>query len=248
MTSLPQVRQVRASLHRARAGGERFLGGVLPGATARRLRTRAFADEWAAANLDALRRTGPLWVVLGDSASQGLGATRREAGYVGKVHEVLRRRDAWRVINLSRAGAGVADVRARQLAALAALTEEEPAGLVTCVIGAEDVARSVAGLDTALRALLGALPRGAVVATVPLRGPAADRVNAVIRDEAVRHRLRLADLGAVTAAPGRGVRLNDVGHAAWARVLVRAVDAPAPGRGPAPARGIPRVAALPAEG
>ena len=160
MSSLSQARQMRASLRRVKAGGERFLGGVLPGATSRRLQTRAFADDWAAANLDAKQATGPLWIVLGDSASQGLGATTREAGYVGVVHEMLRRRDAWRVVNLSRSGAGLADVLARQLPELAALTEEEPAALVTCFVGAEDVARRTPGLDVTVRSLLAALPRG----------------------------------------------------------------------------------------
>ena len=114
-TPLPPTSNMRASLRRAKAGGERFLGGMMAGATSRRLQVRAFADEWAAANIVAEHAVGPLWVVLGDSTSQGLGATTREAGYVGVVHEALRRRDAWRVINLSRAGAGVADVLARQL-------------------------------------------------------------------------------------------------------------------------------------
>ena len=150
-TPLPPTSNMRASLRRAKAGGERFLGGMMAGATSRRLQVRAFADEWAAANIVAEHAVGPLWVVLGDSTSQGLGATTREAGYVGVVHEALRRRDAWRVINLSRAGAGVADVLARQLPRLAELTDEEPAALVTCIVGAEDVARRLPGTDIALR-------------------------------------------------------------------------------------------------
>ena len=242
MSSLSQARHMRASLRRVKAGGERFLGGVLPGATARRLRTRAFADDWAAANLDAKQATGPLWVVLGDSASQSLGATTREAGYVGVVHEMLRRRDAWRVVNLSRSGAGLADVLARQLPELAALTDEEPAALVTCIVGAEDVARRTPGLDVTVRSLLAALPRGAIVATVPLRGPTADSINAVIREEVVRHGLRLADIGFTGGGPARGreaVRLNDVGHSTWARVLIAAIDNPAPSQDPTPPQGIP---------
>jgi len=242
MSSIPQARRMRASLRRAKAGGERFLGGVLPGATARRLRTRAFADDWAAANLDAQQACGPLWVVLGDATSQGIGATTREAGYVGVVHELLRRRDAWRVVNLSRANAGVADVLARQLPELAALTADEPAALVTCVIGAEDVARRTAGLDITLRSLLAALPRGAIVATVPLRGPAADAANAVIREEVVRHGLRAADLGTTGGGRGReAVRLNDVGHATWSRAIIAAVDNPAPNQEVTPPEGIPVV-------
>lgn len=250
MSSIPQARQMRASLRRVKAGGERFLGGVLPGATARRLRTRAYADDWAAANLDAQQACGPLWVVLGDASSQGIGATTREAGYVGLVHELLRRRDAWRVVNLSRAGAGVADVLARQLPELAALTSEEPAALVTCVIGAEDVARRTPGLDITLRSMIAALPRGAIVATVPLQGPAADAANAVIREEVVRHGLRVADLGLTGGGPARGreaVRLNDVGHATWSRAIMAAIDNPPPSQEVTPAEGIPVVTAGDAE-
>jgi len=245
-TPLPPTSNMRASLRRAKAGGERFLGGMMAGATSRRLQVRAFADEWAAANIVAEHGVGPLWVVLGDSTSQGLGATTREAGYVGVVHEVLRRRDAWRVINLSRAGAGVADVLARQLPELAELTDEEPAALVTCIVGAEDVARRLPGTDIALRAMCAAMPRGAVIGTVPLAGPAADAANQVLREEVVKHGLRLADLGAVTSPPTRGreaVRLNDVAHAAWARIMVAAIDNPAPSSDPTPPEGIPQVAA-----
>jgi len=244
MTPLPQASQMRASIRRAKAGGERFLGGVLAGATARRLQTRAFADDWAAANIVAQHTAGPLWVVMGDSISQGIGATTREASYVGVVHEVLRRREAWRVVNLSRAGAGITDVLSRQLPELTALTEEEPADLVTCVVGAEDVARRVAGVETALRSMLAAMPRGAVIGTVPLSGPLADAANAVIREEVVRFGLRVADLGTVGNAPPRGreaIRLGDVGHAAWARIMVAAIDNPAPNSDPTPPEGIPEV-------
>jgi lysophospholipase L1-like esterase len=249
MISIPQARRMRASLRRAKAGGERFLGGVLPGATARRLRIRAYADDWAAANLDAKQSCGPLWVVLGDAASQGIGATTREAGYVGLVHDILRRRDAWRVVNLSRAGAGVADVLARQLPELAGLTAGEPAALVTCVIGAEDVARRTPGLDTTLRSMVAALPRGAIVATVPLHGPAAEAANAVLREEVVRHGLRLADLGRTGGGPARGraaIQLNDVGHATWSRAIMAAVDNPPPNQEVTPPEGIPVVAPVPA--
>ncbi len=239
-TPLPPTSNMRASLRRAKAGGERFLGGMMAGATARRLQVRAFADEWAAANIVAQHAVGPLWVVLGDSTSQGIGATTREAGYVGVVHEVLRRRDAWRVINLSRAGAGVADVLARQLPELAELTDEEPAALVTCIVGAEDVARRHAGTDIALRTMCAAMPRGAVIGTVPLAGPAADAANAVLREEVVRHGLRLADLGSVKGAPTRGreaVRLGDVGARGLGQDHGGRDRQPGPQLGPHPARG-----------
>jgi hypothetical protein len=228
MSSPLQVPRMRATARRVKAGGERFLGGVLPGASARRLTERAFADEWVAANLEARATTGPLWVVLGDSASQAIGATTRDVGYVGVVHEMLRRRDAWRVVNLSRAGAGIADVLGRQLPELAALTAEHPAALVSCIIGIEDVARRTPGLDTSLRQVIAALPTGSVVGTIPRigRGGANQALDAVIREEAARHQLRIA---ALPSDPGRGrdhAILGDVGHSAWAKAVMAAIDGP----------------------
>ncbi|WP_214403994.1 SGNH/GDSL hydrolase family protein [Pseudonocardia lacus] len=229
MNSPLQAPRMRAAVRRVKAGGERFLGGVLPGATARRLQTAAFADEWSADNLDARQATGPLWVVLGDSASQGIGATTRESGYVGVMHELLRRRDAWRVINLSKAGAGVLDVLARQLPELVALANVDEPALVTCLIGAEDMARRTPGLDTALRQVISSLPTGSVIGLLPHGPRTAGALNSVIREEAERHAMRIAVLP--PRLPGMrigrdGRFLDDVGHAAWARAVLAAADGP----------------------
>ena len=231
MSSPLQVPRMRAAARRVKAGGERFLGGVLPGASARRLQIKAFADEWAAATLEARRGTGPLWIVLGDSASQGIGATRRETGYVSVVHERLRRRDDWRVINLSRAGAGIADVLTRQLPELVELTRDQSADLVSCIVGAEDIARRVPGLDVSLRQLLASLPVGTVVGTFARgsRSGLAARLDAITREEAARHQLRVAEL---PPRFGPGVRgrernpLGDVEHAGWADAVLAAIDGP----------------------
>jgi hypothetical protein len=141
---------------------------------------------------------------------------------------MLRRRDAWRVVNLSRAGAGVADVLGRQLPELAALTAEQPAALVSCIIGIEDVARRTPGLDTSLRQVIAALPTGSVVGTIPRigRGGPNPALDSVIREEAARHQLRIAEL---PSDPGRGrdhTILGDVGHAAWAKAVIAAIDGP----------------------
>ena len=130
-----------AVLRRARARGERFVGALLPGSTARRMQAAAVVDEWAAANLDTHHDPGPLWVVLGDGASLGLGASTRVAGYVCLVAEALAAVDGapWRVVNLAEPGADLDAVLTRQLPELTALTAETPAALVTCVIGAAEV-------------------------------------------------------------------------------------------------------------
>ena len=100
------------------------------------VQARTFADFWTRQNEKALAADGPLWVVLGDSTAQGLGASSPLHGYVGQVLNALRRTGSpWRVLNLSRSGAQTRHVLADQLPLVDGLT---PA-LVTCGIGNNDI-------------------------------------------------------------------------------------------------------------
>ncbi len=102
------------------------------GVAAMREDCAAFARQWQAHNDRVLAMDGPLWVVLGDSTAQGLGAPSPDGGYVGQVLAELRRTTGlpWRVLNLSVSGSLTRDVIGAQLPRL-------PAGadLVTCGIG-----------------------------------------------------------------------------------------------------------------
>ena len=94
-----------------------------------------YAAEWQAHNAEALRQDGPLWLVLGDSAAQAVGASSRATGYVGVVLERLRADGTpWRVVNLSRSGARTRDVVDTQLPAATDLGIY----LVTAVVGGND--------------------------------------------------------------------------------------------------------------
>jgi len=109
---------------------------------------------------------GPLWVVLGDSTAQGLGAPSPDGGYVGQVLAELRRTTGlpWRVLNLSVSGSLTRDVIGAQLPRL-------PAGadLVTCGIGVNDILyTSPAKLFADLRALIAAVPDQTVLLDLPL--------------------------------------------------------------------------------
>jgi len=190
----------------------------------------AYAQAWQTANLDQFAATGPLWVVLGDSAAQAVGATP-ETGYVGQLRRLLETADGqqWRVVNLSRSGARTAEVLASQLPQLAAL-EQRP-NLVSAVIGGNDVLhtrtrRWLADID----ALFAALPPGAVVATVArgLFERKARPVNDHIRSAAAERRLRLADLWRHTGPPYRGLYAdglhpNERGYAQWTAALAEAL-------------------------
>jgi lysophospholipase L1-like esterase len=114
-----------------------------------------------------------VYVALGDSAAQSIGASAPEKGYVGLVARQLAI-DTGRpvkVINLSVTGATAADVVAVQLPQLAALSPD----LITMDIGANDVNRGVSAADFKRDyvTILDALPADkSVIADVPSFGSA----------------------------------------------------------------------------
>ena len=193
-----------------------------------------YARAWDDANETALRGKGPLWVVLGDSTAQGVGAPSYDEGYVGQLRRMLDEHSSvpWRVLNLSRSGARTADVLATQLPRLETL--EEPPQLVTCAIGANDMMRTpLPDLLASLREIMRRLPRGAVMATIPqgLRPARATAVNDVIRREAPAARLLVADVWAHTGPPWQGKLAADgfhpglAGYAHWAKAFAEALAA-----------------------
>ncbi|MGN6521707.1 MAG: SGNH/GDSL hydrolase family protein [Actinomycetes bacterium] len=197
-----------------------------------------YAARWDASNREALASEGPLWVVLGDSTGQGVGASRYDAGWVGQVRDALAagaatrpgpRADAGgstsdpelrtplssppRVLNLSQSGARLVDAVESQWPEVGRLGVQ-PA-LVTAVIGANDLTHtSVSLMLQGVATLARTLPAGAVIATLP-RGwheRKALVVNEGIRQVAADCGLRVADLWQVTGAPWRGYFAEDRFH------------------------------------
>jgi GDSL-like Lipase/Acylhydrolase family len=128
-----------------------------------------FASHWDAHNDRVLAESGPLWVVLGDSTAQGLGAPSPMDGYVGQVLTGLRQQTGrrWRVLNLSLSGALIRDVLRDQLPRLPVAPD-----LVTCGIGANDILYSApAKVFGDLRVLIGTVPERTVL--LDLRCPPA---------------------------------------------------------------------------
>jgi lysophospholipase L1-like esterase len=228
------------------------------GVTAMREDCVAFASHWQAHNervlgqcpaerLDAAGATheapsafgsGPLWVVLGDSTAQGLGAPTPEAGYVGQVLEVLRQRSRlpWRVLNLSVSGALIRDVLADQLSRLPA-----SADLVTCGIGINDILYTGPGkLFSDLRALLGAVPDRTVMLDLPVPAgcwgligrasvPYVTRINRTIHATAAARGLPVAEVSAHFLPPWTGKFASDCFHPSqngyrdWTRALLAVI-------------------------
>jgi acyl-CoA thioesterase I len=213
----------------------------------------AFAAYWRAHNerlLGEIARgtqgRSPLWVALGDSTAQGLGAPGPRGGYVGQTLHQLQRKTGqpWRVLNLSVSGALLRDVLANQIPLL-----PEAPDLVTCGIGANDVLYSSPGrLFSDLRTVLDAIPERTVVLDLPLPAgfwgivgrisvPYVARINRVIHEVAGKRTLPVAEISAHFTAPWAGKFSSDNFHPSqdgyrdWTRALVAAIPlASRPGR------------------
>jgi len=184
------------------------------------VQARTYAEYWTQQNSLTLAGDGPLWVVLGDSTAQGLGASSPLHGYVGQVLNALRRKGMpWRVLNLSRSGAQTQHVLDDQLPLLAGLT---PA-LVTCGIGNNDIlATPPKRFRDRLRQVIDRLPSSAVVMdlTVPDRlwriggavSPYVSGINQLISTTATSRGLPVAEVSRYARPPWRGLLAPDAFH------------------------------------
>ena len=211
---------------------------VLPGVRQVHGQVAVYARAWEEANELALSGEGPLWVVLGDSTAQGIGAPSYDKGYVGQLRSVLDEHSPrpWRVLNFSRSGARAADVVDVQLPRLEAL--EPTPDLVTCAVGANDMVPTPLPLVLeSVREIIRRLPEGAIIATIPqgLRPARATVVNDLIRNEAPAAGLVVADVWAHTAPPWHGKLAEDgfhpglAGYTDWAKAFAEALTRVPPG-------------------
>jgi lysophospholipase L1-like esterase len=107
-----------------------------------------------------------LYVALGDSAAQGIGASAPKNSYVGVIADHIRSVTGRtvRVVNLSVSGATVALAVADQLPQFATFQPD----IVTVAIGANDIgAFDPAQFEAGIRKVFAALPEDAIVADLP---------------------------------------------------------------------------------
>ena len=180
---------------------------------------------------------GLLYVALGDSTAQGVGASRPDRGYVGLVAERLRRRTGQRVqvVNLSSSGAKVADVIKDQLPRLRMLQPD----LVTVAVGGNDVrSYDAARFSTQVNQLTAALPAGTFIADGPwfMHGrwdQHADQAARAVTTSAAARGLTVVPLHRVLKAQGWKAMAtdfapdwfhpNDRGYRVWASAFWTAI-------------------------
>ncbi len=209
----------------------RTLGRFLPGIAEVQEQVAPYAAVWRRANLAALAGQHARWVALGDSMTQGIGASDPQQGWVGQL--VQRLNVPVDVINLSQSGARVEDVIAHQLPAWRRLAPAPHGEILTVLIGSNDVIspRHRPLLPEAFTELLALLPPGTVVSAIPSPAGPAREANEVIRAAASRGTIRAVFPASFDPTVWRG-RLaadrfhpNDAGYALIADVFADAVGA-----------------------
>ena len=184
-----------------------------------------------------------LYVAMGDSAAQGIGASRPGRSYVGLIAKHLRASTGQtvRVVNLSQAGARLREALAKQVPQLEALEPD----VLTVSVGANDIAEfEPTRFAREFDELCAALPPRALVADVPSfhlgdRERSVKVANAIVRKTVAQYGLTLVPLHATTKRRGvsrtalRDVSVdffhpNDRGYNTWASaflpLLPKAID------------------------
>jgi lysophospholipase L1-like esterase len=198
-----------------------------------------FAEAWQKVNAQTIKDRGRTWVVLGDSMSQGIGASAYDKGWVGQAAASLEAKGkAYRILNVSSSGARIADVINVQLPAVEAL--HLTPSLVTVLIGSNDLfaPKYRKHLLTNLEELLNRLPAGTVVGNIfdrpqtpslmkPLLvSTAADRL---LNDIARKRKLIVVPLSKAFQPPWHDkvssdyFHPNDAGYRGIARAFVEAI-------------------------
>lgn len=215
-----------------RPGGKFLRTGALfvPGIRRVQEQIVPHAVAWQEHNQQQLTGEDPLWVVLGDSMAQGVGAKHYKDGWVGQLDRKLKQSGrTYRLLNLSISGARISDVLEHQLPALAALGVQPD--LVTVLIGSNDMVRKKFRVNALpyYEELLERLPEGAIVGNI-LGASAIPTALDMRLQQAVRERnLVLADIRREGPSNWRGLvaedyfHPNERGYAVLADIFAKAI-------------------------
>ncbi|HHW82332.1 MAG TPA: hypothetical protein GX743_00715 [Actinomycetales bacterium] len=181
-------------------------------------------------------------VALGDSATQGVGASTAKAGWLPRVAAELGSRSGREVEiwNLSVSGAIASDVWREQIPRMRGLPIQPD--LVTLEIGGNDATQpgrvTVESYVYVMDQILGALPPGSFVSdppwfSVPMFGSRARRMARGVRPLIEKHGHHLLPLFDVTKKAGWGYHKftspdlfhpNDQGYEGWATGFLEAIE------------------------
>lgn len=147
---------------------------VLAGRAVYMLKTQipGYRDFWQTQNQRAVPKDALLYVALGDSVAQGIGAGSVKESYVWLFakHVEQKTGKAVHIINLSVSGAKLKDLIDIQLPKLKAMTRTPD--IVTVDIGANDIRHfDPERFESEFETMLSQLPKNSLVADIPYFGP-----------------------------------------------------------------------------
>ncbi|MGI9027431.1 MAG: SGNH/GDSL hydrolase family protein [Candidatus Saccharimonadales bacterium] len=163
-----------------------------------------YRHYWEENNLKPAVAGEILYVALGDSTAQGIGATQPDKGYPGLIRQQLMERKSKpvRLVNLSKSGAKVRDVIETQLPALQALNTDDQT-IITIEIGANNMVNFDAQqFESDMNELMSQLPPQTIISDIPYFGgsrfkskePNVIRANEIMYRLADKHGFELVPL------------------------------------------------------
>ncbi len=131
-----------------------------------------YTDYWQKNNQKPARSNELVYIALGDSTAQGIGATYPSKGYVGLVADELAasRNTPVRTVNLSKSGAKVRDALDTQLPALEKLNPDSKT-VITMEMGANDMINfNAADFERDMDKVMSRLPQQTLITDIPYFG------------------------------------------------------------------------------
>jgi len=211
-TPLPRLRRKR------RVDLPRFIGRFSEGVAQIDAQTEQYHSRWDDHNEGARHDDGPLWVALGDSSTQGVGASEWHFGWTHLVIDRLRAAtgEPWRLVNLAMSGGRFRDVADRQIPVLRTMLGTPD--LVTCVIGSNDLMwrRGTAAIHRDADDAMARIPAGTLVSRLSGPGSRPGRLNEIFERHAVDREFGLFDIwnwpSGRNALAADYVHPNDLGY------------------------------------
>lgn len=199
---------------------------------------RIYENYWSENNSQPISSEDLLYVAMGNSAAQGIGASSPEKGYVGLVAAALAKKTGKnvRIINLSVTGAKVQDLIDKQLPKLQSLPVNNQT-VVTVEIGANDMGSFESDrFKQNFETIMQQLPSQSIVADIPYFGggryqeheDSAQSASNIIYELAGKYNLQMAPLHEITKEKDSffvnaadWFHPNDRGYHNWAEAFLR---------------------------
>lgn len=154
-----------------------------------------YAAYWQRRNQQPAQPNEILYIALGDSTAQGIGANKPQNGYVGLVARAIEKNknQPVKILNFSKTGAKIDDALNRQLAKLGSynITKET---IITIEIGANDMNNfEPKKFEKQMDELMSRLPKQTIISDIPYFGGGLNRGSQPNVEQANKIMYRLAE-------------------------------------------------------